>query len=189
MESFFTTFTLIFLAELGDKTQLAVMALSARKPWTKVLAGAFAAFFVLNLIAVAAGRLLGAALDPQVVKLAAGVVFLGFGVWTFMSKEEEDDPDGDEGNRAGRSAALASFVMIFLAELGDKTQFATTGLAARFDSPIAVFAGSTLALWAVSAIGALLGDRVVGKLPERAVRIVSGSLFTIFGAAMLYSAL
>ena len=184
-EAFGATFFLIFLAELGDKTQIAVMALSARHPWRRVLLGTALAFAVLNALAVGVGRSLAHLADPVWVQGAAGALFVGFGLWTLFAK---GDGDGEDGEKPKRSVVWTAFTMIFLAELGDKTQLATAGMAARYDAPLAVFAASTLALFAVSALGALFGRRFLAKLPERWVRIASGAVFVLFGAVALWNA-
>jgi putative Ca2+/H+ antiporter (TMEM165/GDT1 family) len=186
IESLGATFALVFVAELGDKTQLAVMAMSARYSARRVLAGAFAAFAVLNLVAVVAGSLLSRVADPFWVALAAGLTFILFGLWTLKGEDEDDEASPAKSTR---SILWLSFSMIFLAELGDKTQLATAGLAARLESQLAVFVGSTLALWGVSVLGALLGKKVLAALPKRAVRLTSAALFIIFGASFLAAAL
>jgi putative Ca2+/H+ antiporter (TMEM165/GDT1 family) len=187
IENMGAAFALVFVAELGDKTQLAVMAMSARYSARRVLLGAMAAFALLNVVAVAAGKLLSDVLDPFWVAASAGALFIFFGLWALKA----GDDDGDEvvAQKSGNSILWLSFTMIFLAELGDKTQLATAGLAARLDSPLEVFIGSTLALWGVSALGALLGKKVLGRLPGRAVRLASAALFILFGVAFLLSLL
>ncbi len=183
--AFGATFGLIFVAELGDKTQLAVMALSARHSWRAVLAGAAAAFVVLNIMAVAAGTLANNFFDPFWTQTGAGLLFIVFGILALRGGTEESD---EERKGLTNSIFFTSFAMIFLAELGDKTQLATAAMAARYEAALMVFVGSTLALWTVSAIGALLGKKVLGRLPARTVGLVAGSLFILFGLMALYSA-
>lgn len=187
-DSLGAAFALVFIAELGDKTQLAVMALSARYSARRVLAGAMAAFALLNLVAVVAGKLLSDVADPLWVGAIAGVLFILFGLWALLAGDKDED-DEAAAEKSNRSILWLSFSMIFLAELGDKTQLATAGLAARLESPLGVFVGSTLALWGVSVLGALLGRKVLSRLPKKAVRLSSASLFILFGGVFLINAL
>ena len=150
----FSTFALVFLAELGDKTQLAAMALSARHPWRPVFLGAAAAFALLNLAAVGVGRGLFLVLPPVWIQLASAALFLGFGV--ALLRGAADAAQAGAGEAGGRPL-LAAFTLILTAEVGDKTQLATTSLAAQYDDPAGVFLGSTLALWTVCLLGVLVG--------------------------------
>jgi Ca2+/H+ antiporter, TMEM165/GDT1 family len=181
-----STFGLIFLAELGDKTQLAAMALATRYPWKKIFLGVAAAFVLLNLGAVAVGKVLFTVLPPVWVKVASGALFTFFGVKTLLASRDEATADAPpEG--AGRPL-LTAFTMILLAELGDKTQLATAGLAAQQNAPFEVFAGSTAALWAVTALGILLGSQLTRFVPLHWVQRSAGCLFLLFGAAAFYQA-
>lgn len=180
-----STFGLIFLAELGDKTQLAAMALATRFPWRKVFVGAAVAFLFLNLLAVGVGRVLFEVVPLFWIRLASAALFFFFGWATLRAKEE--GPEGDGGN-GRRGPVLTAFSMILLAELGDKTQLVTASLAAQRASPVAVFVGSTLALWAVSLLGVLVGTQLLRFLPLRTVHRIAGLLFLVFGAVLAYQA-
>jgi putative Ca2+/H+ antiporter (TMEM165/GDT1 family) len=183
---FLSTFGLIFLAELGDKTQLAVMALATRHPWKPVFLGLASAFLVLNLAAVGVGKVLFLVLPLVWIQLASGVLFLFFGIVTLRAG---NGPDGDGGATRAGPPLLSSFVLILLAELGDKTQLATASLAAQYDAPVAVFTGSTLALWAVSLVGILVGRRLTRAVSLVVIQRVAGGLFLVFGGLALVQAL
>ncbi|WP_298438471.1 TMEM165/GDT1 family protein [Geobacter sp.] len=183
---FFTTFGLIFLAELGDKTQLTAMALATRYPWKKVFLGIATAFAVLNLGAVLVGKLLFTILPLVWIKLVSGGLFLYFGVTTLRGGGA--DEDGEGGRETARGPVVTSFLMILLAELGDKTQLVTTSLAAQHDSSFVVFAGSTLALWMVSLLGIFLGKQLIRFVPLSVIHRGAALLFLVFGAAVLYQA-
>lgn len=184
--AFVSTFVLVFLAELGDKTQLTAMLLATRYPWKRIFIGIAAAFALLNLGAVLIGKLLYALLPFFWIQLVAGLLFLFFGVSTLLSHAGGDD----EGNRKEKSQGpvFTAFSMIFFAELGDKTQLATTSLAARFDSPLTVFCGSTLALWSVSLIGIFLSRQLRRVMPLFYIHKAAGCLFLLFGVIILYRA-
>lgn len=180
-----STFGLIFVAELGDKTQLAAMALATRFPWRKVFLGAALAFLILNGLAVGVGRVLFELVPLFWIRVASAALFLFFGVATLRAKDEADN----EGAGAPRRGpVLTAFSMILLAELGDKTQLVTATLAAQRASPLAVFAGSTLALWTVSLLGVLAGTQLLRFLPLRTVHRIAGVLFLGFGLALAYQA-
>ncbi|GAB4253817.1 TMEM165/GDT1 family protein [Deferrisoma sp.] len=181
--AFLSTFGLVFLAELGDKTQLATLALAARYRWRPVVAGVFAAFALLSAAAVAAGELASSALPRAWVQAAAGVLFLAFGVHALVRREA---PEAENGPRERSLGPFASaFLLIFLAELGDKTQLATAGLAAQWRAPWAVFAGSCLALWAASGLGLTAGVRLARRVSPRWLATAAGVLFLAFGLAAL----
>ena len=181
-----TTFGIIFLAELGDKTQLTAMALAIRYPWKKVFVGIAAAFALLNLGAVLIGKILFAVLPLFWIKLVSGGLFLFFGVTTLRGGEDDDEEEGKKAS--ARGPVVTSFVMILLAELGDKTQLVTTSLAAQYDSPLAVFTGSTLALWLVSLIGIFLGRQLIRVVSLHTIQKVAGVLFLVFGGIVLFQA-
>lgn len=181
---FFTTFGIIFLAELGDKTQLTAMALATRYPWKKIFIGIALAFAVLNVGAVALGKFLFAVLPIFWIKLVSGGLFLFFGISTLRGGD--GDKDGEKGPASARGPVLTAFLMILLAELGDKTQLVTTSLAAQHESPLSVFAGSTLALWGVSLLGIFIGKQLMRVIPLGTIHRVAGVLFLVFGLVILY---
>ncbi|MEZ6020241.1 MAG: TMEM165/GDT1 family protein [Planctomycetota bacterium] len=175
-----SSFSLIFLAEMGDKTQLMMMALAHRYRPVPVLVGGCSAFLVLNLLGVALGQGLGDLLPTRAVAIGAGLLFLLFAyrTWRDADSEEEDEPEEERGRRG---PLVTSFLLILVAELGDKTQLAVVALAAEKPSWLAVFLGGTLALWSVATIGVLLGARLLRRLPPAVVHKSAALLFAIFG--------
>jgi putative Ca2+/H+ antiporter (TMEM165/GDT1 family) len=123
-----SAFVLLFLAELGDKTQLMTMTLAHRYPVRPVVAGVFSAFLVLNLLAIGVGAALYRYVPTELVLVAAGLLFLFFAWRSWCEADGEDEEEGEAVD--GRSAFVASFTLIFVAELGDKTQLALIALAA-----------------------------------------------------------
>jgi Ca2+/H+ antiporter, TMEM165/GDT1 family len=182
---FLTTFGIIFLAELGDKTQLTAMALAARYPWKKVFIGIALAFALLNFGAVLLGKALFALFPIFWTKLASAGLFFYFGVTTLLHSGADDDAHKVTASGAIRTA----FLMILLAELGDKTQLVTLSLAAQYDAPVMVFCASTLALWLVSLLGIFLGKQLIRYFPIRYIHRTAGVLFLVFGAVLLYNTL
>jgi len=178
-----SAFVLLFLAELGDKTQLMTMTLAHRYPVRPVVAGVFSAFLVLNLLAVGVGAALYRYLPTAAVLVAAGLLFLFF-AWRSWCEADMDEDAGKE-ETDGRGAFVASFTLTFVAELGDKTQLALVALAAGSGAVWSVFVGGTLALWAVSAIGIAVGSTLLRHLPRRWMHRAAALLFALFGLLAL----
>jgi putative Ca2+/H+ antiporter (TMEM165/GDT1 family) len=181
-----TAFGLVGAAEFGDKSQLVCMALAARHRHWPVLAGAVLAFALLNGIAVAFGAAAGRWLPEQYVAIAVAVLFAGFGIRSLLAQ----DDDGEEAveEKSGHGIFVTTFLMIFLAEFGDKTQLAVAGLGAA-EPPLPVWLGATLALAATSAIGIWAGRTVLQKVPQRTMHRIGGVLFLCFAAVAAFKAL
>lgn len=173
-----TTLGLVALAELGDKTQLVCMTLAARHPAPPVLLGAVLAFAVLNLLAVIFGAAVAAWLPEWLVAAGVAVLFAAFGVRALREASAETVAVEE---RDGRGILVSTFVLIFLAELGDKTQLAVAGLAGTQDA-LAVWVGGTLALALTSALGVLAGQTLLRRLPLRLLHLVGGALFLLLAA-------
>ena len=177
------SFAVIFVAELGDKTQLVAMMFALRYRWWVVLGAITAATTAVHVLSVAIGHYLGAALPTHLLGIVAGATFVFFGLWTLRGDSLTDD----EATRAQRATAPAFFVVtsaFFLAELGDKTMLATITLAADNDW-LGVWIGSTLGMVAADGLAIIVGA-VAGKhLPERLIQITAAALFLLFGVYML----
>ena len=175
------TFITILLAEFGDKTQIMTLALAAKsRSLVPIFAGAVAGEVFANTIAVAIGTFLGFAIPVNIVRIAAGGVFIIFGVLNIVKKDEEESKESKIPLKPS-SVALSTFYLIALAEMGDKTQVMTVGLSAQYNDPIAVLAGLSLAFVLLSLIGAILGEKASKILPMRWIKIGSGLLFIVFG--------
>jgi len=167
---------LISLAELGDKSQLVCLVLGARYGARRVLVGAALAFSLLNLLAVLIGGALEATLSPRLLAGAAAALFAVFGVLALRGGDEEEEVELEEGTRGG---VATTFGVLFVAELGDKTQLMVTALAAD-GSPVATWAGSTLALVTLAGLGALAGRAALTLTSVRSLRRLGGILFLAF---------
>ena len=177
-----TTFALIFLAELGDKTQLVCMTLAARhRPWP-VFFGALLAFVVLNVLAVLFGSALSNWIPRNVLILVVAGMFALFGFQSLHSANQEEGVEEVVEEQGGHNVVIRAFLMIFLAELGDKTQIAVIGLAST-SAAIPVWVGATLALGASSALGVLVGRTLLQKISKKMLDRVSGIFF--LGLAVL----
>ncbi|MFI9594499.1 TMEM165/GDT1 family protein [Nonomuraea sp. NPDC052265] len=187
MEAFWISLAVIFVAELGDKSQLMAMTFATRfKPWP-VLAGITIATTVVHLLSVAVGELVGKALPTTAISIVAGVAFLGFALWTLrgdeLTKEEED-----KARRTTRNVLIAVTVAFFLSELGDKTMLATITLATQHGW-VGTWIGSTVGMVAADALAIVVG-RMLGKhLPEKAIRYGAAAAFAVFGIVLLVDAI
>ena len=139
-----TPFGLVFLAELGDKSQLVCMTLAARHRHWPVLVGAMVAFVILNTLAVVFGAGLSHWVPERVLAAVVALLFAIFGILSLRAKEEEGEEDVTE--RSGHGIFVTAFLMIFLAEMGDKTQIAVAGMASTLPV-IPVWIGATVALF------------------------------------------
>jgi Ca2+/H+ antiporter, TMEM165/GDT1 family len=181
VESLLAALGLVFVAELGDKTQLVALGFGARHRLAPVLAGVTIAYMATNLLSVLVGGLLGATLPTRAIGLGGGALFLGFAAWTLWRGDEDDDEGAATGDG---SVVLSVAAAMFVAELGDKTMLATATLAAQ-GSPVLVWIGATIGIILSGALGVLLGRVFGARLPERATRIGSALLFAVFGLALI----
>lgn len=184
---------LVFLAELGDKTQLVALSFGARYRLGPVLVGVALAYMATNLVSVVIGALLGAALPTRAIGLAGGVLFLVFAWRTWREGDSGDaeatgDDQGVELPRQRHSVVLSVAAAMFVAEFGDKTMLATATLAAK-GNPVLVWIGATVGIIAAGMLGAVVGKVVGARLPERALRIGSTAIFAIFGAVLIITSL
>lgn len=174
-----STLGLIAAAEMGDKSQLVCMTLAARHQPLPIVLGATAAFAALNLAAVLFGAAVAHWLPAWAVGLAVTLLFAVFGLKALFTPEEEEDANLAE--KSGHGVFLTTFLMIFAAEFGDKTQLTLAGLAANW--PLApVWLGGTLALAATSALGVWAGRTLLRRLPIHWLHRLSGVLFIGFAA-------
>jgi len=183
--AFASSFSLIGFAEIGDKSQLVCIALAVRYRATPVLLGAIAAFSLLNLAAVLVGAAVANWLPEQVLTAVVGVLFLLFGAHAFTGSHNEEENDMIN-EKAGHGIFISTFLLITLAEFGDKTQLAVAGLASTADVG-AVWLGATLALAVTSGIGVLAGRTILQRFSISLLHRISGTLFILFGVAALLS--
>jgi putative Ca2+/H+ antiporter (TMEM165/GDT1 family) len=202
VESLLAALGIVFLAELGDKTQLVALGFGARYRLAPVLTGVVVAYMATNLLSVIVGGLLGAALPTRAIGLVGGLLFIAFGIWTLRSgDDDEDDPEAPPEVEAGetppgpgaasagtlatdRSVVASVAAAMFLAELGDKTMLATATLAAQ-GSPVLVWIGATTGIILAGVLGVLVGRVFGARLPARATRIGSAILFIAVGAGLI----
>jgi len=180
-----TSFALIAAAEIGDKSQLVCMTLAARHKPLPVLLGAITAFVLLNSLAVVFGVAIASWLPAYVVAASVALLFGVFGIHALRVQEEDADTDVTE--KSGRNIFLTTFLLITVAEFGDKTQLAVVALSST-SAPAAVWLGSTLALAFTSALGIIAGRTVLQKIPLNLLHKISGGIFLLLAAVAAYQA-
>ncbi|MDT7571153.1 MAG: Ca2+/H+ antiporter, family [Actinomycetota bacterium] len=183
MQALLLSFGVIFVAELGDKSQLMAMTFATRYRFWTVLGGITAATALVHLASVGIGAAVGVNLPTSVINIVAGIAFLLFGAWTLRGDELSED-EAAKAQRATRSAFVAVGVAFFLAELGDKTMLATITLATT-EGWFGTWVGSTLGMVAADALAIAVGAVLGRRLPEKAVRIGAAVLFFAFGVLLI----
>lgn len=181
-----TTFAVIAAAEIGDKSQLVCMSLAARHRHWPVFLGAFAAFGLLNLLAVLFGAAVAHWLPKLWLSLAVAALFGVFGVTALFAADRP--PDQDVTEKSGHGVFVTTFLMIFLAEFGDKTQLATAGLGTAAE-PVPVWVGATAALSLTSALGVAAGRTLLQRIRLRLLHRISGLLFIALAAYVIWDLL
>lgn len=180
-----TSYVLIVAAEMGDKSQLVCMTLAARHRAAPVIWGAIAAFALLNTLAVVFGVAIANWLPEYVIAATVAVLFTVFGILALRVEEADDDEDVQE--KSGHGIFFTTFLLITVAEFGDKTQLAVVALSSTA-VPLAVWLGSTAALVSTSALGVLAGRTILQKIPLTLLHKISGSIFLILAAIAAYRA-
>jgi len=176
-----STFVIVAIAEFGDKTQIAIISLSAKHKPKSVFIGALTAFALVDGASALVGSAIASLIPRFWIGLVAGISFLIFGIWTFLSKEDLTV------NIMERSKSLlTSFFLIAIMELGDKTQLAIVALSTEYNSPIQVFTGLMLAFALLTALGVIFGKVLCRYVSARYVRIGAGLIFLLFGVLFLF---
>jgi Ca2+/H+ antiporter, TMEM165/GDT1 family len=184
-----TSFLLIFVAEIGDKSQLVCMVLAAKHRAFPVMIGSGLAFALLNTLAVLFGLAMANWMPEVAVYGIVALLFFLFGIQAMRVVEERSQVC--KAAPSSRSIFLATFLLIFVAEFGDKTQLAVVGLSST-SIPFAVWTGATIALITTSALGIWAGCTVLQRIPIILLHRISGVFFIVlalFAAYQTYWAL
>ncbi|MGW5308307.1 TMEM165/GDT1 family protein [Nocardia thailandica] len=175
------SFGVLFLAELGDKSQLMALTFSLRYRWWVVLSGITMASVAVNLIAAGVGHFLGTALPADAIAVVTALTLLVVGLWTLREASgpaEEADDDAPAAPKA-RNALLVIVSAFTLAELGDRTMFAAAALASS-NNWLAVWIGSVAGMVAAGGLAIAVGKLAGRHIPERLIAFCSGLLFLFF---------
>ncbi len=178
-----SSYLLIFAAEIGDKSQLVCMALAARYRAFPVILGSALAFLVLNTLAVTFGVAIASWVPEVVISAIVAILFAIFGIHALrISEEQEDDVEVISSNR---NIFVTTFLLITIAEFGDKTQLAVVALSST-NMPLAVWLGSTIALITTSALGVWAGRTLLQRIPITILHRVSGVIFLLLALVAVY---
>jgi putative Ca2+/H+ antiporter (TMEM165/GDT1 family) len=188
MNALFVSFAVIFVAEMGDKSQLMALTFATRYRAVPILIGITIATASVHAVSVLVGAVLAVSLPSDVINVVAGLAFLGFAAWTIRGDRLSDDEAAKVERQSNRSAIAAASGAFFLAELGDKTMLATITLAST-NNPWWVWLGSTVGMVAADALAILVGRLLGTRLPERAITIFAVVMFVFFGVVLLLEGL
>ncbi len=186
---FFKVFLTEFIAEMGDKTQLMLIALTSKYKLKDIILGTAAAILVLNGLAVLAGGLVSEFIPDWLIKTIAALAFLYFAASTIAG--DDDDEGEEDGKSKIKFAPLAVFCTFFVAELGDKTQLTaiTFGANEGMGAALIVWLGCSLGLFAADILGMLVGYLLKSKVPEGLLNTLAFAIFSVFGVYTLYQGL
>lgn len=187
MDAALVAFVVVFLAELGDKTQLLALSLATRYRVSLVMGGILVAFAVTQGFAALVGGALGAALPETAISVGAALIFFGFAAWTWRDADEDEDAEVDVRGSGGLRALVAVIAAMTIAELGDKTMLATATLAADRD-PFWTWVGGTFGATASCLLGVIVGRLLGAHLPPRTTKRLAAVLFAVFGVLLLIEA-
>jgi len=187
VDAFLISFGIIFVAELGDKSQLMAMTFAARYKATTILVAITVATALVHLFSVLVGAVIGAALPTDTISVMAGIAFLAFAAWTIRGDELDED-EAERVSRTKRSVFFTVGIAFFLAELGDKTMLATVTLATD-NGFVGTWIGSTLGMVAADALAIVVGQQLGARLPARTVKIGAAVTFVAFGVYLILDGL
>jgi len=187
VDAFLLSTAVIFIAELGDKSQLMALTFATRFKPLPVLIGITVATAVVHAVSVFVGAALGAAIPTTPITIVAAIAFVIFGLWTLRGDQLTAE-DEERAARPTHHAVLAVGTVFFLAELGDKTMLATITLATQ-EGLFGTWLGSTVGMVAADALAILVGRQLGARLPERTIRIGAAVAFFAFAALLLAEAI
>ncbi len=186
LQELLKAFMLIFIAEMGDKTQILAMAFATKFRVKKVLLGIFLGVLLNHGLAVLLGSYISNFVPLNTIQVIAGFAFVGFSLWTLKS---DDDKDEEEETQSKFGPVLTVSLAFFIGELGDKTQLTAITLATDASYPLFILCGTVLGMVVTGGIGIFIGKKLGDKIPEFAVKIIAASVFMCFGLSKLYKSL
>ena len=185
MEAIWISAGVVAIAEIGDKTQLLAIVLAARfKKPVPIILGILAATLLNHAAAATLGYLISAWLKGQLFQIIVGAAFIAMAAWALIPDKE--DEAGSERSVGG--VFLTTLVAFFIVEIGDKTQIATSLLAARFHQIVLVTIGTTLGMMIANIPAVLLGEAATKIIPLNVVRIIAAVLFALIGVWVIVAA-
>lgn len=182
MDSVIQSFLLVFISEMGDKTQLLALVLAARfKKPIPIMIGILVATLLNHALASYVGSFVTNFISENVLKLILSATFIIFGLWILIP-----DKDEDLNHTHKWGPFLTTLVTFFFAEMGDKTQLATVALGAKFNAPVFVTLGTTLGMMGADGLAVFFGHKFTNKIPMKLIHRVASALFILFGLAIYF---
>jgi putative Ca2+/H+ antiporter (TMEM165/GDT1 family) len=185
VDAFLLSFAVIFVAELGDKSQLMALTFATRFPALSVLVAITIATAIIHLGSVLLGATVALLIPTNVISIIAGLAFFAFAVWTWRGDVLSAEDEAKASQQTTGSVILTVGTAFFLAELGDKTMLATVTLATH-EEALGTWLGSTAGMVVADAIAIGVGKVLGQRLPERAIRIGAAVAFVVFGAILIW---
>lgn len=183
MEPFVRAFLLIFVAEMGDKSQLLALAFATKYPLRTVLAGVSLGIALNHGVAILIAVFISQHVPLEALQIVSAFVFLAFGLkslWLDFEEEEEEEKFKEFG------PVLTVAATFFLGEFGDKTQITAMTLAANSPKPFFIFLSTVSAMILVSLLGIFVGKVLGKKIPEVTMQLIAAGLFLFFGVSSVY---
>jgi putative Ca2+/H+ antiporter (TMEM165/GDT1 family) len=178
-------FGAVFVGEMGDKSQLMALTFATKYRMRTVVLGLVIAIGALIGLSVGVGAAVGNLLPTDWIRLAAAVMFIGFGLWGLKPEKDGDEDDGPIKER--RTGLLTIVTAMFLAEFGDKTMLIAMGMGSSYN-PWGVWIGGTAGMLAADLLAVFAGAWVAKRIPEKVVRYVSSGLFLVIGVLLAIEA-
>ena len=175
----------IFIAEMGDKTQILAMMFATKYKMSKVLLGVLIGSFLNHGVAVLFGSLIGGMIPANVLQMIAGSAFIFFAFWSL--KEDDDEDDEESTKKLGPVLTVAA--AFFIGELGDKTQLTAITLSVDAAYPFFILLGTVSGMLLTSGVGIIVGSKIGDKIPELFMKFIAYGLFLAFGSMKLYTSL
>jgi putative Ca2+/H+ antiporter (TMEM165/GDT1 family) len=180
MEIFFSSFLVIFLAEMGDKTQIITMSFAAKYKLTTTISAIALAIIINSLLAVTAGTIIFNFAPSGTIQLISYVIFICFGIWTLLTLNDKGSAEKSANLVINPFVTIALFFTI--SEFADKTQLATMLLSIQTQTTLPVFLGAATGLFTANLIAIIIGSILGKKIPEKIIKIISSGIFILIGA-------
>ncbi|OLS25321.1 MAG: hypothetical protein HeimC3_15350 [Candidatus Heimdallarchaeota archaeon LC_3] len=197
IETFSIAFFSILILEMGDKTQLIVLSITTKYKDQKlaILSGFFFAILFVSFAAVILGTIIKEIIPNEFIRFIGASLFLFVGIYAMIDwyNDKKHENENDELNRSRftfsstfRSVLVQTFLLIFMMELGDKSQIFIITLATQVTDLIAVVLGATLGMTMLALVAIITGDIILKIIPESFIKLVSGVLFIVIGIIMFF---
>ena len=186
MEAIWLSTLIVAIAEIGDKTQLLAIVLACKfnKP-IPIIAGIFVATIINHALAASVGCGVAQLISGKWFQIGVGVAFIAMAAWALIPDKEDEDA----GSKSHGSVFMTTVIAFFLVEMGDKTQIATSLLAARFENITLVTIGTTLGMMLANVPAVYLGQAATKVVPLNVVRMIAAGIFAAIGVWVVVAAL